>query len=309
MDDGSKDGARRRRTVRRQRPQAASRCQRGTSRCPTICVAGRATSISGGCPRSSGFHRQRRTLIPSTTSRGIEPSGQSQARVVDGDLRFDDSTVAGARIAGGSTAQFSIRGQDVAYQADATVAGLDLQRVGRDFNVPALETDRYKSALNGHVQASGQGRNVKDMEVRASGTLSDSTILGGRVPQMSFDLASANDTAHVKANGAFADFDPAALSGKPAMKGSVTGSLDVDATIDGVSAGVTADNVNGTRSSRPGAVDDWGPGDRPGDSRRRLSRPLRRDPAVRHYRTGSQRESERHADARGLGRVEPGVRG
>ncbi len=177
--------------------------------------------------------------------RGIEPPGQPQARVVEGDLRFDDSTVAGARIAGGSTAQFSIRGQDVAYQADATVAGLDLQRVARDFNVPALETDRYKSALNGHVQASGQGRPVRDMEVRASGTLSDSMILGGRVPQMSFDLASTNDIVQVKANGAFADFDPAALSGKPAMKGSVTGSLDVDATIDGVSAGVTADNVNG----------------------------------------------------------------
>ena len=178
--------------------------------------------------------------------RGIEPSGQAQVRVVDGDLRFDGSTVAGARIAGGSTAQFSVRGQDVAYQADATVAGLDLRRLGRDFNVPALETDRYKSALNGHVQAIGRGRNAKDMEVTASGTLSDSTFLGGRVPQMAFDIASTNDTAHVKANGAFADFDPAALSGRPAMKGSVTGSLDVDVTIDGVAAGVTEDNVNGT---------------------------------------------------------------
>ena len=177
--------------------------------------------------------------------RGTDPSRQGP-RVVDGYLRFDDSTVAGARIAGGSTARFSIRAQDIAYQADATVAGLDLQRVGRDFNVPALETDRYKSTLNGHVQASGHGRNVRDMEVAASGTLNDSTILGGRVPQMSFDIASTNDTAHVKANGAFADFDPAALSRKPAMKGSVTGSLDVDATIDGVAAGVTADNVNGT---------------------------------------------------------------
>ena len=178
--------------------------------------------------------------------RGSEPSGSAQARVIDGDLRFDDSTVAGARIADGSTATFSVRGQDVAYQADATVASLDLQRVGRAFNVPALDAERYKSDLNGHVRASLHGSNVKDMEVTATGTLSDSTMLGGRVPQISFDVAAANGTARVKANGAFADFDPAALSGRPALKGSVTGSLDVDATIQDVSAGVTADNVNGT---------------------------------------------------------------
>ena len=178
--------------------------------------------------------------------RGIETPGRAQARVVDGDLRFDDSTVAGARIAGGGTAQFSIRDQGIAYQADVTVSGLDLQRVGRDFSVPALEADRYKSTVNGHVRASGHGSNVRDREVAATGTLSDSTILGGRVPQMSFDIAATNDTAHVKANGAFADFDPAALTGKPVMKGAVTGSLDVDAMLEGVSAGVTADNVNGT---------------------------------------------------------------
>ena len=197
-------------------------------------------------PRQFGIPPAETNVDTEYHVRGIEPSGQSQARVVDGDLRFDDSTVAGARIAGGSTAQFSIRGQDVTYRADATVASLDLQRVGRAFNVPALETDRYKSDLNGHVQAGGHGSHVKDMEVTATGTLSDSTMLGGRVPQMSFDIASTNGTAHVKANGAFADFDPAALSGRPAMKGSVSGSLDVDATIEDVSAGVTAGNVNGT---------------------------------------------------------------
>ena len=178
--------------------------------------------------------------------RGIEPLGRPQARVVDGDLWFDDSTVAGVGIAGGGTAQFSIRGQAVAYQADATVAGLDLQRVGRAFQVPALQTDRYESALNGHVQMSGHLKGVKDMEVTATGTLIDSTILGGRLPQMSFAIASTNDTVHVKANGTFVDFDPAALSGRPALKGSVTGSLDVDAAIEGVSAGVTPDNVSGT---------------------------------------------------------------
>ena len=65
-------------------------------------------------PRQLGIPPAETNVDTEYRVRGIEPSGQSQARVVDGDLRFDDSTVAGARIARGSTAQFSIRGQDVA---------------------------------------------------------------------------------------------------------------------------------------------------------------------------------------------------
>ena len=109
--------------------------------------------------------------------------------------------------------------------------------MGRDFKVPALGADRYKSDLNGHVQAKGQGRSVGDMQVSATGTLSDSTLLGGRVPQMSFDVASTSETAHVKRAARSPGSDPAALSGRSAMTGSVTGSLDVDATIEDVSAG------------------------------------------------------------------------
>ena len=39
---------------------------KGESRSRTICVGGRATSISGGCREGSGFHRSRPTLIPGT---------------------------------------------------------------------------------------------------------------------------------------------------------------------------------------------------------------------------------------------------
>ena len=44
------------------------------------------------------------------------------------DLRFEPSTVAGARIAGGSTAGVTIDGSAIAYRADATVADLDLEQ-------------------------------------------------------------------------------------------------------------------------------------------------------------------------------------
>ena len=60
---------------------------------------------------------------------------------------FEPSTIAGAAIAGGSTAGFTINGRAIAYQADATVANLDLQRVGTEFRVPAL-ADRSLQELH-----------------------------------------------------------------------------------------------------------------------------------------------------------------
>src|ERR1700730_6570144 len=84
------------------------------------------------------------------------------------------------------------------------------------------------------------------MDVTAHGTVTDTSLLGGRIPQLAFDGGLAHDTAHVKANGSFADFDPAIASGKPAMKGKVAGTLDVDATVADVSRGVT---VNGVQAS------------------------------------------------------------
>jgi autotransporter translocation and assembly factor TamB len=162
---------------------------------------------------------------------------------VKGDARFAPSTVAGARIAEGSTASFELAGKDLSYHTDATVSDLDLQRVGEQFKLAPLATPRYKSAINGHVTASVRGTTPREMALTASGTLNDTTISGGRIPQLGFDVAMVRDVAQVRANGTFADFDPAVVSGKPQFKGTVGGALDVNATIAGVSGGVTVDNV------------------------------------------------------------------
>jgi autotransporter translocation and assembly factor TamB len=175
--------------------------------------------------------------------RGDTGSGRQR---IEGEARFAESTVAGARIERGSTVAFSMAGQDVRYNAHATVAGLDLQRVGREFRVPALAEERFKSNLNAHVSAEGSGTSPREMVVDAQGTLTDSTLFGGRLPELSFDARVADDSATVAAKGSFAEFDPAVASGRADMKGSVGGSVDVNATITGLSGGVTADNVAGS---------------------------------------------------------------
>ncbi len=170
---------------------------------------------------------------------------QSRA-TLNGDARFHASTLAGAKIAKESIVEFSVNGEDVAYAVDATVSELDLERLGSAFNVAALAEERYRSSINGHVVAKGRGTDPQRLDVTANGTLTDTTVLGGAIPALMFDVALNDDTAQVKANGTFNGFDPAALSGKPQLKGTVGGNLDVDATLDAVSHGVTPDSVTAT---------------------------------------------------------------
>ena len=139
-----------------------------------------------------------------------------------------------------------MNGRQVGYDADIAVKGVDLQRIGREFNVPALATDRYQSRINAHVAAKGEGTEPKTMSVTASGQMTDSEVLGGRIPELTFDAKIAGDAVQGRASGSFEGFDPAVLSGRAAAKGTVAGRLDVDAEMTNVSAGVTPESVEGT---------------------------------------------------------------
>ena len=92
------------------------------------------------------------------------------------DLRFDPSTIAGARIAKGGTAAVTLGKDPVEYKADATVENLDLQTFGEQFDIPALANARFKSTLNGHVTASGRGATAEDLDVTANGSLTDNFL-------------------------------------------------------------------------------------------------------------------------------------
>ncbi len=159
------------------------------------------------------------------------------------DLRFEPSTVAGARIAAGATAGVTLAGKDLSYNVDATVAALDLQRVGHEFQLPVLAEDRYASRINGRVTMNGRGTSAQDLDLAAHGTLSDSAILGGQIRHLTYDVTLAHDSAHVKTDGEFSALDPAVASGKPGLKGTLAGTLTLDATLSNLSNGVTIDGV------------------------------------------------------------------
>ena len=57
------------------------------------------------------------------------------------------------------------------------------------------------------------------MTVDARGTLRDSTFMGGRLPQLSYDTKLANGALSVTADGRFEGFDPATLANRPELEG------------------------------------------------------------------------------------------
>jgi len=168
----------------------------------------------------------------------------SALQILTGDLVFADSTAAGVRIGAGSRAGVSLDRGAIGYTADAEVSGVDLQHIGEALKIQALSEARYKTDLNGHLTARGQGTDPSTMSATASGTLQDSSLLGGHVPALTFEASLSGDAARVKASGRFVDIDPSAATGRPEMKGTVAGAFDVEATVAHVSAGVTVDAVS-----------------------------------------------------------------
>jgi translocation and assembly module TamB len=194
---------------------------------------------------------------------GAEPNShvasgfsRTRTRTIQLQATLRESTIAGAAIAPGSTVGATMNGRQVAYEAELSASRIDLQRIGREFNVPALSVERYQSDIGGRVSLKGEGTDPKTMTVAANGEVTDSTILGGRIPQLSFEGTLAADTVNAKAAGSFAGFDPAVVSGREAAKGMVAGQLDAHAVVTGVSAGVTPETVeaSGRLMLEPSAV-------------------------------------------------------
>jgi autotransporter translocation and assembly factor TamB len=169
------------------------------------------------------------------TGRGSTFSGQ---------VRMNDSTLAGASIAQGTTARFSVGHGAPSYAAKGQVAGLDLQQVGQGFNIKALAADRFRSRLNATFDVSGSGGGRYPLALDASGTVTRSEMFGATFPRLDFTASIGGGDATVHANGQFASLDPAVASGNERMKGDVSGTADVDATIHQYASGVTADSID-----------------------------------------------------------------
>ncbi len=226
-------------------------------------LAGRADGVDlRKLPASTGAPKLATDL--SVANYHVAGSGPS----IRGSATLHPSSVEGATLGDGTTATFDLTPSSIAYTAKGSVAGLDLHRLGGALAVDALDTPAYDSRINGSFDVSGSlprtpaGRRAPSAPVTAlmildaSGTLSDSTLLGGRVPQLTYAAHLDKGALTGQAAGGFEGFNPARLADRKDLDGAVTGTLDASFGIKDINAPITAEAVtaDGTLTLAPSTV-------------------------------------------------------
>lgn len=167
-----------------------------------------------------------------------------RGRAFSGEVRLDASTLAGAAIAPGTRAAFSVGEGAPTYTSQGAVTGLDIQRVGRGFGVAALTADRYKSRINATFSVNAAGGGSSPLSLDATGTLNESDVFGARIPRMDVGAALAGQDLQVRALGQFSSLDPSVITGNRSLEGDVNGAVDAIATIRNYRGGLTVDAID-----------------------------------------------------------------
>jgi autotransporter translocation and assembly factor TamB len=175
---------------------------------------------------------------------------------IEGTAALNRSTIEGATLGDGTVAEFKLEPRAISYSAKGSVSDLDLERIGRAFQVTALAKPDYASRVNGTFDVSGsmprrpparkeKSSSIAEMTLDASGRLKDSEIMGGRLPDLGFRAQLANGGLTAHAEGSFENFDPARVAARPQLQGNVTGTVNADVTVADLSAPITPDTITG----------------------------------------------------------------
>jgi hypothetical protein len=169
---------------------------------------------------------------------------QVRGSVFSGTYTLDQSMLAGATVAAGTSGSFAV-GQDAPqYSAKGEVTNLDLQQIGHAFAINALDADRYHSTINATFDVTGSGGGKYPLTIEASGTVADATLFGARFSTLNFTANLADGDAHVKTAGQFVNLNPATILNNEKAAGMVQGDVDVDTTLRGYADGVTVDSID-----------------------------------------------------------------
>ena len=87
---------------------------------------------------------------------------------------------------------------------------------------------------------------MADMTLQASGTLRDTAIMGGRLPELTFDTTIADGALKGTVNGRFENFDPATIASRPDLKGNVSGTVDASVSVRDLSGPITPEAIAGS---------------------------------------------------------------
>lgn len=180
-----------------------------------------------------------------------------QGGTIQGNAALNESTVEGATIAGATTAEFSLTPDTITYAARGNVSNLDIDRIGGALKVAALAQPEYDSRMNGSFDVSGsQPRTtasprrgaeppsvISTMTLDAKGTVTDSDVMGGRLPDLRFDAHLDAGALALRADGRFEGFNPARITGLKNLDGKVTGAVNGNFAVRDITAPMTPESV------------------------------------------------------------------
>src|SRR4051812_21460415 len=202
------------------------------------------------------------TGVPLATNLSVsEYHVTGQGTSIQGTAALNESTIEGATLSSGTHAEFALSPSEISYSARGTIANLDLDRLGVAMKIDALAKPAYDSRINGSFDISGSsprtsaaGKSpqtgepsaLSAMKLDAKGTLTNSEVLGGRLPNLTFDAHLDRGALNGGANGAFEGFNPGQLADRKDLDGSVSGTVDAtfavaDLTAPIAPASITAD--------------------------------------------------------------------
>jgi autotransporter translocation and assembly factor TamB len=164
-------------------------------------------------------------------------------RTIEGKATLNRSVVEGATIADGTVAEFGTNNGVVSYAARGGVERLDLQRIGRALEIEALAKPEYESQITGTFDVRGAGTKLEAMTLDASGTLTDTSVMGARLSGLSFDTHLAQGALDATVKGGFEGLDPGRISRQKRLEGTVTGTVDARVKVANLTAPITPESI------------------------------------------------------------------
>ena len=184
----------------------------------------------------------------------VKGAGQS----ITGTATLNPSSVEGATIGAETIATFDLTPTRISYTARGSVADLDVDRLGGALKIDALAKPAYDSRINGNFDVAGSlprtparprrapaeaPSATAGMTIDASGTLTDSALMGGRLPQLAFEAHLDKGALKGRADGRFEGFNPGELAGRKELEGKVTGTVTANFAVADIDAPITPEAV------------------------------------------------------------------
>jgi autotransporter translocation and assembly factor TamB len=156
---------------------------------------------------------------------------------------LNESVIEGATFAAGTSGEIDNTQRLFAYSAKGTVSNLNLVQIGDALEIETLSQPKYDSEVNGNFDVRGSGTTLETLTLDAAGTVTDTSIMGARLPETTFIARIAESALDVKVVGPFEHLDPANVTGHEPLRGQVTGSADASFTLADLNQPVTPETI------------------------------------------------------------------